>query len=89
MGTRMFPGSGEKLRAPSGPTRQDLGSSSSSRDRRDRVPVMVDGLQVLTSLNRTGDRSGKESKALRKRPWDALARVWVGTKLQSLGSEGN
>lgn len=60
MGTRMFPGSGEKLRPPSGPTRQDLGSSSSSRDRRDKVPVMVDGLQVLTSLNRTGDRSGRK-----------------------------
>lgn len=60
MGTRMFPGSGEKLRPPSGPTRQDLGSSSSSRDRRDKVPVMVDGLQVLTSLNRTGDGNGRK-----------------------------
>lgn len=60
MGTRIFPGSGEKLRPPSGPTRQDLGSSSSSRDRRDSVPVMVDGLQVLTSLNRTEGRSGRE-----------------------------
>lgn len=57
MGTRMLPGSGEKLRLPSGPTRQDLGSSSSSRDKRDSVPVMVDGLQVLTSLNSTGGRS--------------------------------
>lgn len=63
MGTRIFPGSGEKLRLPSGPTRQDLGSSSSSRDRRDSVPVMVDGLQVLTSLNRTEGRSGREVKS--------------------------
>lgn len=61
MGIRIFPGSGEKLRPPSGPTRQDLGSSSSSRDRRESVPVMVDGLQVLTSLNRTEGEGGHES----------------------------
>lgn len=76
MGTRIFPGSGEKLRPPSGPTRQDLGSSSSSRDRRDSVPVMVDGLQVLTSLNRTGGRSGREVSPGEEEPPDALA--WAG-----------
>lgn len=75
MGIRIFPGSVEKLRPPSGPTRQDLGSSSSSRDRRDSVPVMVDGLHVLTSLNRTGVRSRREVSSGEEEPPDAPAQA--------------
>ena len=89
MGTRMLPGSGEKLRLPSGPTRQDLGSSSSSRDKRDSVPVMVDGLQVLTSLNSTGGRSRGKSVRGSRSPQMSPCPGWAGTKALSLDGGSN
>lgn len=52
MSTRILSGSAEKLKLPLGPMRQALGSSSSSRDKRNSVPVMVEGLQGLTSLKK-------------------------------------
>lgn len=39
-----------------------LGSSSSSSEMRERVPVMVAGLQVFTSLKMTGGRRGRHKK---------------------------
>lgn len=53
----MLPGRALKLTPPSW-WACSFGSSSSSREMRDRVPVMVAGLQVLTSLNMT-ERRGK------------------------------
>lgn len=50
--TRILSGSAEKLKLPLGPMRQALGSSSSSRNKRDSVPVMVEGLQGLTCLKK-------------------------------------
>ena len=63
----MFPGRELKL-TPTPPSwwAASLGSSSSSREMRERVPVMVAGLQVFTSLKMTrGEekergRQGKE-----------------------------
>lgn len=59
----MLPGRELKL-TPTPPSEWagSLGSSSSSREMRDRVPVMVAGLQVFTSLNMTGTRRGETRK---------------------------
>lgn len=44
----------------------NLGSSSSSREIRDRVPVMVAGLQVFTSLKMTEEGRRKEKREREK-----------------------
>lgn len=64
-GGGMFPGRELKL-TPTPPSwwAASLGSSSSSREMRDRVPVMVAGLQVFTSLNITGKRCGEAKEAV-------------------------
>lgn len=76
LGGGMFPGRELKL-TPTPPSwwAANLGSSSSSREMRERVPVIVAGLQVLTSLKMTGGRRGRQEKQWRQPEKDGRREV--------------
>lgn len=65
----MFPGREVKLTPPSW-CAGSLGSSSSSSEMRDKVPVIVAGLQVFTSLNMTGERRRWGDEKKRTGKWE-------------------